>query len=187
MKHIQITIIIFLILGIISCKEKQQKTILNLSIKESVNIDKKFILDSIVILRTEKNIIIRQYRGRGNHLEVNLIKGNKGFSEFRSRFYGLVANDEDERKAQLMPVDTIPVFYKGDTIFTFKCNRNFYHSTMDLSLGDAQYKIEKNGNTNVSSRKSIIDTSFEEAYYYDMDYNIFKYIVKLRGSVYIYR
>ena len=58
---------------------------------------------------------------------------------------------------------------------------------MDLSLGDAQYKIEKNGNTNVSSRKSIIDTSFEEAYYYDMDYNIFKYIVKLRGSVYIYR
>ena len=187
MKHIQITIIIFLILGIISCKEKQQKTLLKISTKESVNIDKKFLLDSIVILRTEKNIIIRQYRGRGNNMKIILIKGNKGFSEFRQRFYGLVANDEDERKAQLMPVDTLPIFYIGDTIFTFKCNRNFYHSTMDLSLGDAQYKIEKNGNTNVSSRKSIIDTSYEEAYYYDVDYNIFKFIVKLRGSVYIYR
>jgi hypothetical protein len=160
---------------------------LQLSHKESVITDKRFILDSIVINRTEKKILIRQYRGAGNYLEITLIKFNNGFSEIRKRFYGLIENETDKAKAALMPVDTLPVFYKRDTNFTFISNRNFYHSTMDLSLGDARYKIEKNKNAYISTRKSTIDSTYEEEYYYDENFHITKFIVKCGGNICIYK
>jgi len=183
-KHI---IIIILILGTFSCKEKQQKTTLLLSPRESVINDKRYILDSIVINRTDRKILIRQYRGAGNYSEITFIRFKNGFSEIRKRFYGLIENETDKVKSDLMPVDTLPIFYKNDTNFTFTCNRNFYHSTMDLSLGDARYKIEKIKNTYISTRKSTIDSTYEEEYYYDLNFSITKFIVKYGGNICIYK
>jgi len=57
---------------------------------------------------------------------------------------------------------------------------------MDLSLGDARYKIENNKDAFVFNKKSTIDNSYEEEYYYDMNFNIIKYVVKYRGNIYIY-
>jgi len=187
MKNRYIIIIIVLILGTISCKEEKQNITLLLSKRESVINDKKIILDSIVINRSKKHILIRQYRGAGDYLEIKFIKINNGFSEIRKKFYGLIENKTDKIKADLMPADTLPTFYKSDTIFTYKSNRNFYHSTMDLSLGDGEYKIEKTENTYISSKKSAIDSSFEELYYYDVNFNITKFIVKYRGNICVYR
>ena len=183
-KHI---ILIILILGTFSCKEKPQKTTLLYLPKDSVVDDKRLILDSIVISRTDREILIRQYRGAGNYLEIRIIRFNNGFSEIRKRFYGPIIDETDKVKADLMPVDTLPVFYKRDTDFTFICNRNFYHSTMDLSLGNARYKIEKRKNTYVSSRTSTIDSTYKEEYYYDENFNITIFIVKYRGNICIYK
>jgi len=180
-------IIIILIFGTLSCKEKLHKTTLFFSSKESVINNKKNILDSIVISRTESKILIRQYRGSGNYLEISLIRFNNGFSELRKKFNGLVDTETDKIKTNLIPVDTLPTFYKIDTFFTYKSERNFYHSIMDLSLGNARYKIKKNKNTFMFSKKSTIDSSYEEEYYYDMNFNIIKYIVKYRGNIYIYK
>ena len=180
-------IIIILIFGTLSCKEKLHKTTLFFSSKESVINNKKNILDSIVISRTESKILIRQYRGAGNYLEISLIRFNNGFSELRKKFNGLVDTETDKIKTNLIPVDTLPTFYKIDTFFTYKSERNFYHSIMDLSLGNARYKIKKNKNTFMFSKKSTIDSSYEEEYYYDMNFNIIKYIVKYRGNIYIYK
>jgi len=187
MKYIHIMLIIILIFGTISCKEKQQNKTLLFSPRVSVIKDKKIILDSIVIHKSEKNILIRQYRGAGDFLEIELIKIKNGFSEIRKQFYGLIENETDIKKADLMPIDTLPIFYRSDTIFTYKSNRNFYHSTMDLSLGNGVYKIEKNENTYVFSKKSTIDSSYEEEYYYNIDFDIIKYIVKYRGNIYVYK
>jgi len=180
-------IIIILIFGTLSCKEKLHKTTLSFSSKESVINNKKNILDSIVISRTECKILIRQYRGAGNYLEISLIRFNNGFSELRKKFNGLVDTETDKIKTNIIPVDTLPTFYKIDTFFTYKSERNFYHSIMDLSLGNARYKIKKNKNTFMFSKKSTIDSSYEEEYYYDMNFNIIKYIVKYRGNIYIYK
>lgn len=180
-------IIIILIFGTLSCKEKLHKTTLFFSSKESVINNKKNILDSIVISRTESKILIRQYRGSGNYLEISLIRFNNGFSELRKKFNGLVDTETDKIKTNIIPVDTLPTFYKIDTFFTYKSERNFYHSIMDLSLGNARYKIKKNKNTFMFSKKSTIDSSYEEEYYYDMNFNIIKYIVKYRGNIYIYK
>ena len=180
-------IIIILIFGTLSCKEKLHKTTLFFSSKESVINNKKNILDSIVISRTECKILIRQYRGAGNYLEISLIRFNNGFSELRKKFNGLVDTETDKIKTNIIPVDTLPTFYKIDTFFTYKSERNFYHSIMDLSLGNARYKIKKNKNTFMFSKKSTIDSSYEEEYYYDMNFNIIKYIVKYRGNIYIYK
>lgn len=180
-------IIIILIFGTLSCKEKLHKTTLFFSSKESVINNKKNILDSIVISRTESKILIRQYRGSGNYLEISLIRFNNGFSELRKKFNGLVDTETDKIKTNLIPVDTLPTFYKIDTFFTYKSERNFYHSIMDLSLGNARYKIKKNKDTFMFIKKSTIDSSYEEEYYYDMNFNIIKYIVKYRGNIYIYK
>ena len=179
-------IIILLIFGTLSCKEKQHKTTLFFSFKESVINNNRFILDSIVISRTENKILIRQYRGAGNYLEISLIRFNKGFSELRKKFNGLVDTEAEKIKTNLIPVDTLPTFYTNDTFFTYKSKRNFYHSIMDLSLGDARYKIENNKDAFVFNKKSTIDNSYEEEYYYDMNFNIIKYVVKYRGNIYIY-
>jgi len=180
-------IIIILIFGTLSCKEKLHKTTLFFSSKESVINNKKNILDSIVISRTESKILIRQYRGSGNYLEISLIRFNNGFSELRKKFNGLVDTETDKIKTNLIPVDTLPTFYKIDTFFTYKSERNFYHSIMDLSLGNARYKIKKNKDTFMFIKKSTIDSSYEEEYYYDKNFNIIKYIVKYRGNIYIYK
>jgi hypothetical protein len=58
---------------------------------------------------------------------------------------------------------------------------------MDLSLGDARYKIEKRKNTYVSSRTSTIDSTYKEEYYYDSNFNITKFIVKYGGNICIYK
>jgi len=180
-------IIIILIFGTLSCKEKLHKTTLSFSSKESVINNKKNILDSIVISRTECKILIRQYRGAGNYLEISLIRFNNGFSELRKKFNGLVDTETDKIKTNIIPVDTLPTFYKIDTFFTYKSERNFYHSIMDLSLGNARYKIKKNKDTFMFIKKSTIDSSYEEEYYYDKNFNIIKYIVKYRGNIYIYK
>jgi hypothetical protein len=180
-------ILIILILGTISCKKKQQNTMILLFSKESVINDKWYKLDSIVINKSNSKILMRQYRGGGNYLEITFIRFNNGFSEIRKRFYGLIRDETDRVKSNLMPIDTLPVLSKRDTDFTFSCNRNFYHSTMDLSLGDARYKIEKRKNTYVSSRTSTIDSTYKEEYYYDSNFNITKFIVKYGGNICIYK
>ena len=187
MKYSHVIIGVAIILGMLGCKVKQKNGTLLFSPDESFIDDKKMILDSIVIRKTERTILIRQYRGAGDYLEIKSVKINNGFAELRKKFYGNIENETDAINANLMPVDTLPIFNMSDTIFTYKSNRKYYFTTIDLSLGDALYRIEKNENTYVSSRQSAIDNSYEEEYYYDMNFNIIKYVVKYRGNTCVYR
>ena len=79
------------------------------------------------------------------------------------------------------PIDHSKIIYSKK-----KSKRKFYPTTIDLSLGDAEYNVEKQGNTYLSARQSIIDSLYSECYYYE-NFNITKYIVKYRGNVCVYR
>lgn len=129
-------------------------------------------------------MFIRQYRGRGEYLEIKFIKNNNSFSELRERFRGNIEKGNLSFKS--INIDTLPIFSIKDTSFTYKSKRQYYPTTIDLSLGDAQYKVKKQGNTYRSFRQSIIDSLYSECYYYE-DFKIIKYIVKYRGNICVYK
>jgi len=185
MKFFHVAIIAIVIICSLSCKEQEKKTILLFSQKESVISDQRFVLDSIIIIKTKTTMSMRQYRGRGAYLEIEFIKTNNNFSELRERFRGLIQVGKPIDKP--VHVDTLPIFSINDTFFIYKSKRDFYHSIIDLSLGDAQYKVVKQGDTYVSSRQSMIDSLYNEYYYYNKKFDITKYIVKYRKNLYVYR
>lgn len=183
-KCLQTISIFVLILCSLSCKEKYEKTLLLLSPKESIVSDQRMVLDSIVVMKNKTTMLIRQYRGNGDCLEIKYIKNNNRYSELREKFHGVI--EKSKYVKRLNNIDTLPIFNNTDTIFTYNSNRKYYPTTIDLSLGDAQYEVKKQKYTYVSTRQSIIDHLYKE-YYYDKNFNIIKYIVKYRGSICVYR
>jgi hypothetical protein len=184
-KFFHVVIITVVIFCFLSCKEKEKKTLLLFSQKESVICDQRFVLDSIIIIETKTTMLMRQYSGRGGYLESKYIKTNNSFSELREGFHGNIEEGKSIDKS--IQIDTLPVFSINDTFFTYKSKRKYYPTTIDLSLGDAQYKVAKQGNTYVSSRHSMIDSLYNEYYYYNKNFDIYKYIAKFRGNICVYR
>jgi hypothetical protein len=184
MKFFHVAIMAIVIFCSLSCKEKEKKTILLFSQKESVISDQRFVLDSIIIIKTKTTMSIRQYRGKGEYLDIKFIKANNNFSELRESFRYIQEGKPIDKPIQ---IDTLPIFSVNDTSFTYKSKRKYYPTTIDLSLGDAQYKVEKQGDTYVSFRQSMIDSLYNEYYYYNKNFDITKYIAKFRRNICVYR
>jgi hypothetical protein len=183
MKFFYVAIIAIVIICSLSCKEKEKKTILLFSQKESVISDQRFVLDSIIIIKTKTTMSIRQYSGRGEYWDIKFIKTNNNFSELREGFRYIQVGKPIDKPVH---VDTLPIFSINDTFFIYKSKRD-YPTTIDFSLGDAQYKVVKQGDTYVSSRQSMIDSLYNEYYYYNKNFDITKYIVKYRKNLCVYR
>ena len=86
----------------------------------------------------------------------------------------------------LLGIDSILTLSLKDTTF-------IYHSTFDfpvlvpqLSLADCKYIIQKNGHHNMTIKQSLLDTTFTEIFYYDNDFNIYKYVNTYKENKCIY-
>jgi hypothetical protein len=134
----------------------------------SSSVDKPFFRDSLVITYyKEDSILIKNYFN-GNYYQNIYFKMNNKFFEKR-----YVSN----LPAQISEVDTILSFAKEDVFLTYKSRRDdFIVTLIDLSLIDGQYTIQKDGNNYKTIKRSLIDTTYKEVFFYDTNYNIYKFI-----------
>lgn len=142
---------------------------------ESTIIDERFNLDSIGFQYSKDSIIlyIRQ-------LELPFFKKHGNIYELREAYRDMI---DYER------TDSILTFSTKDTTFTYGSviDGDFIPNAFDYSLADCKYEIKKIGNNSyVTTKQSLVDTTFKEIYYYDKEYQITKFVNTYKGNICIY-
>ena len=144
---------------------------------DSINsklIDVKFKYDSLFINRIEKDsiTITRYLGGKGYYFYSSFSLKNHSFYENRNS--PQLISIEDETKTSIV---LIPTFMQKDTIFTYIPVGDFFAVFVnDLGLGKCKYQIETNNSKFLTIKQSLIDTTYKEIFFYDKDYNIYKFI-----------
>ncbi|GHT70539.1 hypothetical protein FACS1894155_12880 [Bacteroidia bacterium] len=75
---------------------------------------------------------------------------------------------------------------RKDTSFVYKSAYNFIPIVQSYSYADCQYNIRKVGDEYRSIKKSLIDTTYKEIFFYDKDYRIYKFINTWKDNRYVY-
>jgi hypothetical protein len=148
-----------------------------LDTKDSQFSDEHFLIDSI---RIEHNDSLRIIFYTGSYQDTRTYhKKANGLYEIRPRF--------NEIPEENFGTDTILTFSKSDTIFLFHSEFDFIPFVFYYGFANCEYKILKENGIYKSTKKSLIDTTYKEIFFYDKDYNICKYINtwKDNESVYI--
>jgi hypothetical protein len=159
------------------------KTILFYDSDSSKLTDIEFKYDSLVVERISKDsmTITRYLGGEGYYYHSNFSLKNDVFYENRI-VPQLIIEGETETK-----VIFIPTFSLKDTIFNYTPEDDFTSVfVMDLSFDKCIYQIEKKNNKVLTIKKSLVDTTYKEIFFYDKDYNIYKYINTWQNNKCVY-
>ena len=166
-----------------SCFSQEKKTILLFVPEESRISHTDYRLDSIIIIPHPHNcdsIIFRQYDKYGIFNVNVFFKKNDSMYEIRNIF------TTDEIPGKLLGHDYIRAFTRKDTTFFYKSKMDLMSAGMGLSVDDSNYTIKKLKDGYETIKQSAIDTTFREIYFYDKDYNIYKYILTQNCDMYVY-
>jgi len=177
--YLRFKLLIILSILIFSCNKNEEKEVLYslLFDAENSSISEPFFRDSILVVNREDSIIIKNYYGE-NHYQNIYLKCNSEFFEKR-----YVSNLPEH----FFGIDTIITFAQKDTSFVYKSKRDdFIVTLIDLSLFNSYYIIQRNGNNYMTIKQSCVDTTYKEMFYYDKDYNIYKFINTWNGDTIVY-
>jgi hypothetical protein len=168
---------ILLIIVICSCKNQDKTVVLCLDDELSTVQEKNLIRDSIVIhYYSSDSILLLKYFG-GHYKRTLYFNMNDVFFERRKR-----ATEVGE----YLGIDSILTFSKQDSIFEYKSARRFYPLVQDYSFGDCIYTIKYENNEYMTIKQSTIDTTYKEIFFYDKDYNIYKYVNMWQNNECVY-
>lgn len=172
---------LIIILFLISCNKcSQDKIISNVLIFDanSSSQNKPFFRDSLFVTYYKFDSIIIKNYFNGDYYQNVFLNQEKCF--FENRY---VSNLPEG----IFKTDTILTFAKMDTTFVYKSRRDdFIVTFVDLSLFDCQYFIEKIGKEYVTTKQSLIDSTYKEIFFYNKDYQIYKFINTWKDSKCVY-
>jgi len=168
--------IFILLMTLISCHNDNNKSItLILDSSVSEYTDERFLIDSIQIVYGDSIKILRY---TGDYIyESNFYKYDDKIFELRER-----CNEESE----CFGMDTILTFSKSDTTFIYKSSYDFISIVFQYTLADNIYSIMKEGNMFVTTKQSLVDSTYTERFYYDNSFNINKFANTYQGNTCIY-
>lgn len=162
------TILFFLILFVCSCNKQvsNDRILLVLNEQNSDYPEKKFQMDSITFIYSD-SIYMFRYEGDYTYKSVFFEK-NGNLYELRDRF--------SEIPNESYGVDTILTFSKRDTTFIFKSEFEFIPLVFYYTMADNKYSISKENDLFVTIKKSLVDSTYTEKFYYDENFKIKKFI-----------
>jgi len=166
-----------LVIMFYSCKNHDKTIVLNFDTELSTVHEKSLIRDSIVINYYSDDSIL-------------LLKYSNG--DFKQSYYFRMNNVFFERRISLtdigkfVRIDSILTFSKNDTVFEYKSAREFIPIVQVFSYADCVYTIKRENNIYMSIKQSVIDTTYKEIYFYDKNYNIYKYINTWKDNQCVY-
>ena len=168
---------ITLLLTLVSCNKRveNRSVTLTLDASESTYTDKRFLIDSIRIIYGD-SIHIQRYTGDYGYESHFFVQGDKVF-EVRER-----CNEELECFGN----DTILTFGKSDTTFIYKSAYDFISIVFQYTLTDNKYSIGKDGIMFVTTKQSLVDSTYTEKYYYDESLLISKFVNTYKDNVCVY-
>ena len=169
--------IITLIITLCSCKDHNKTIILNFDFDLSSVYEKRLIRDSIVIQYYSNDSILLLKYSNGDYKQSVYFKMGNAFFERRISVSEI---------GEFVRIDSVLTFSKSDTVFGYKSARKFIPTVLDLSYADCIYTIKHESNGYMSIKQSVIDTTYKEIYFYDMNYNIFKYINTWKDNQCVY-
>jgi len=175
----RIIFFIFIISFVCACSKhdnKLCKTVLFFDSTISHVQEKKLIRDSIVINHFSNDSIVFLKYYDGDFAQFNYFYKNDKL--FEKRLKGSFGND-------FLGIDSILTFSKKDTTFLYHYNR-FLVMVTDYSYADCIYIIKNKGNEYITIKQSTIDTTYKEIFFYDKNFNIYKYINTWKGNKYVY-
>jgi hypothetical protein len=161
-----------------SCHKKSSEIVLGKtifaydSIVSNLN-EEKFKYDSLFIERIRKDclVIIRYLGGDGYHNIIPFSNENDVFYEER-QIPQMIIDGETETS-----VIFIPTFLLKDTAFTYIPEDDFIYAFVpDLSYGKTKYEIRRNNDGFITFKQSLVDTTYTETFFYDDNFNIYKFI-----------
>jgi len=178
--NIKFSLLIIMFFLLFSCQKYANKehSYILFFYPDSSSVSKPFNNDSILITYYGKDSIIVKNYYHGNYYQNIFFQKNGSFAEKR-----FVANFPE----QIFEIDTILTLTKKDTSFVYHSNRdNFIVTLVDLSLFDSRYTISKERKKYKTIKQSLVDTTYKEIFFYDKDYNIYKFINTWKGNKCVY-
>ena len=157
--------------------DKFSKTILSFDSTISHVQEKSLIRDSIVIQYYNNDSILLLKYSNGDYKRSHFFYMNDVFLERRRR---------TTEVGEFLGIDSILTFSKKDTIFEYKSARRFIPIVQDYGYADGIYTIQHEGNEYKTIKQSVIDTTYKEIFFYDKDYNIYKYVNTWKGNKCVY-
>jgi hypothetical protein len=161
-------LIIFALLSLFCCNKQnndERRLTLRLDFKNSEYADDRFVIDSINV-EYDDSIKIIFYTGDYQYARIYHQNENSIY-EIRER-----CNEEIE----CFGTDTILTFSKSDTTFVYKSAYDFIPIVFLYAFADCIYTIKHEGNEYMTIKQSIIDTTYKEIFFYDKEYNIYKFV-----------
>lgn len=161
----------------LSCNNNDsRKSVLVLAPHLSIVEDDKFILDSLLVFHYKDSIVFMKY-SNNKYFESVFMKNQNSFSEIRGRY-----SDTGE----YFGIDTILTFSRKDTCFTYKSAYEFVPIVLSLSYADCNYIVKKTGENFVTIKQSLVDTTYKEIFFYDRNFDIYKFVNTWRSNEIVY-
>lgn len=169
---------VILLLIFISCSKNELKKSITLvlDVNESTYTDERFLIDSIKVVYSD-SIYIQRYTGDYTYGSVFYKSKDKVF-EMRERC---------DEESECFGFDTILTFSKSDTTFMYKSAYDFISIVFQYTLANSKYSIYKEGNMFVTTKQSLVDSTYTEKYYYDEFFLISKFVNTYKDNICIYR
>ena len=179
---------IFFILAILSitmlfsCEKQEKKIVLLLSPEESViGLEEGYKLDSIIIRPYNGDtIVLLQYNINGIFGVNHFFEQNDVLFEIKPIF------TVTEIPGKIIGHDNIMTFARKDTTFIHRPKIRFFPGGMGHFDAECYYTIKQLKEGYVTIKQSAIDKTFRELYFYDNDYNVYKYILTLHYNMFVY-
>jgi hypothetical protein len=175
------------ILTSISCintsNKNTEKIIFSYDPISSSLVDTIFKYDSLFFEKTKDSITITRYLGgQGYYYYSEFYLQNNIFYELR-----ISPHIIEEEKEDSNTVISIPMFSIKDTIFDYFPEKDFLPAfVMDLSFNRCNYRMMKNDDEFITIKQSLVDTTYKEIYFYDKNYNLYKYINTWKDNKCVY-
>lgn len=172
------TYICILALGFIfaGCNEnyKNERDIFLLDIKNSFIVDTQLIINKMEIVYSDSILIKSTYGDKT--IETIFYKKGDDMYEYR--------HTQDANRQY--KIDSILTLSLKDTMFIYNSYFDFPLYLFQFPLTSSEYKIQKKDNFYTTIRKSLIDTTYKEIYFYNEDFKIYKFINLYKNNKYVY-
>jgi len=171
-----------LMFALYSCKNHDKIVRLDFDTNLSTVYEKSLIRDSIVIHYYSNDSILLLKYSNGVYKQSLYFNKNDDFFEKRISVTEV---------GNFVGIDSILTFSKNDTVFEYKSARRFIPLIQDYSYANCIYTIKHKGSEYITIKQSTLqqstlDTTYKEIFFYDKDYNIYKFINTWKDNECVY-
>lgn len=172
-------LLLLIMFFLFSCSNKKRNFTYTLLYDiENSTVEKPFFRDSILIIYYGKDSILMKNYYQGEYFQNIYFNDKNTYSEKR-----YVSNFPE----QIFETDTILTFSHEDTTFLYYSNRDdFIVTLVDLSLFNSKYVILQDEKGYRTIKQSLVDSTYNEIYYYDRNYNVYKFVNTWKDNECVY-